>query len=78
MASRKDSNMMNRNNLARSKFHRDFRNRQSQVHAENSEYAQGENGQLIGKAPNLKKIREFYKKVDRHLRVHGKNGKKRR
>ena len=78
MSSRKKSNLKNRNNLARSKFHRDFWDRQSQVHSENSEYAHGENGQLIGKAPNLKKIRDFYKEVDRHLRIHGKKGKKRR
>lgn len=78
MASPKKDNMMNRNNLARSKFHRDFWDRQRQVLSENSEYAYGKDGQLIGKAPNLKKIRDFYKKVDNHLRVHGRNGKKRR
>ena len=74
----KDSNLKNRNNLARSKFHRDFFAVQSKVLSENSEYKYNENGELVGKAPNLKKVKDFYKNVDKHRRLHGKNGRKRR
>lgn len=74
----KRSNMQNRNNLARNKAFRDFWPLASKVLSENSEYEYDENGELVGKAPNLKKVRDFYKKVDKHRRMHGKNGKKRR
>lgn len=75
----KDSNLKNRNNLERSKFHRDFYTAQSKVLLENSEYEHDENGEIVkGKAPNLKKVKDFYKNVDKHRRLHGKNGRKRR
>ena len=70
---RKDSNLKNRNNQARSKFHRDFYNVQSKVLSENCEYEYDENGEIVnGKAPNLKKVKDFYKKVHKHRRLHGK------
>ena len=69
----KQSNMKNRNNLARNKTFRDFWPRASKVLSENSEYEHDETGKIVrGKAPNLKKVREFYKKVDKHRRMHGK------
>lgn len=69
----KRSNMQNRNNLARNKQFRDFWTRMTQVLSENSEYEHDEDGKIVkGKAPNLKKVRNFYKKVDKHRRLHGK------
>ena len=69
----KRSNMQNRNNLARNKRFRDFWTRASKVLSENSEYEHDEDGKIVkGKAPNLKKVRNFYKKVDKHHRLHGK------
>ena len=76
MSKPKDKNMKNRNNLARSKFHRDFRAVQSKVLSENSEYKYDESGEIVGKAPNLKNVKKFYKKVRKHIRMHGRNGKK--
>lgn len=75
----KDSNLKNRNNPSRSKSSRDFYNAQSKVLLENCEYEHDENGEIVkGKAPNLKNVKDFYKKVDKHRRLHGKNGRKRR
>lgn len=69
----KRSNMQNRNNLERNKQFRDFWTRASKVLSENSEYEHDEDGKIVkGKAPNLKKVRNFYKKVDKHRRLHGK------
>lgn len=69
----KQSNMKNRNNFARNKTFRDFWTQASKVLSENSEYEHGEDGKIVkGKAPNLKKVRNFYKKVDKHRRMHGK------
>ena len=46
--------------------------RASAVHIENCEYVY-ENGKIVGgKAPNAKKIRDFYKKRDKFLRLRGK------
>ena len=69
----KKCNMQNRNNLARNKTFRDFWPRASQVLSENSEFEHDETGKIVrGKAPNLKKVRDFYKKVAKHRRTHGK------
>lgn len=69
----KRSNMQNRNNLARNKQFRDFWTRMTKVLSENSEYEHDETGKIVkGKAPNLKKVRDFYKNVDKHRRTHGK------
>ena len=69
----KKSNMQNRNNLERNKQFRDFWTRMAKVLSENSEYEHDEDGKIVkGKAPNLKKVRNFYKKVDKHRRLHGK------
>lgn len=60
--------------LNRSKSFRDFFERQARVHSENSEYICDEKGNVIGgKAPNLKKIREFYKKQAKFERLRRKN-----
>ena len=46
--------------------------RASKVIIENCEYVH-ENGEIVkGKAPNLKKVKEFYKKRDKFLRLRGK------
>lgn len=44
----------------------------TEVHHENSEWKKDENGDLVGKAPNLKKIRDFYKKRDKFYRLKNK------
>ena len=61
----KKSNLMNRNNLERSKTQRDFWDAQN-------EFFSSPDGN------NLKKRREFYKKVHKHHRLHGDGKKKRR
>lgn len=69
---RKKSNMQNRNNPARSKELCDFHARASIVLSANSEYEHDENGKIVkGKAPNLKNVKDFYKKVNKHRRLHG-------
>lgn len=47
-------------------------NETNKVHSENSEYKQDKDGNLIGVAPNTKKIREFYKKRDKFYRLKNK------
>lgn len=42
------------------------------VHSEYSEWKDDGNGNLVGKAPNLKKIKEFYKKRDKFYRLKNK------
>lgn len=62
--------MRRRGSIGRSKSFRDFFERQSRVHLENSEFIHDEKGNIIGgKAPNLKKIREFYKKQAKFDRI---------
>ena len=61
----KKSNLQNRNNLARSKFQRDFWKAQNELFS-------SPDGQ------NQKKQREFYKSVEKHIRLHGDGKKKRR
>ena len=69
----KKSNTQNRNNLARNKGFRDFRARQSRVLLDNCEYVHDETGKIVkGKAPNLKRVKDFYKKVAKHRMTHGK------
>lgn len=56
--------------LNRSKAFRDFWPKSCSVHKENCEYEFDDKGQIVkGKAPNLKKIRDFYKKQDRFNRL---------
>jgi hypothetical protein len=43
-----------------------------EVHHENSEWKTEGNGDLVRKAPNLKKIRDFYKKRDKFYRLKNK------
>lgn len=51
---------------------RNWERRASEVIIENCEYVH-ENGQIVaGKAPNAKKVKEFYKKRDKFLRLRGK------
>ena len=46
--------------------------RASDIIMENCEYVH-ENGRIVGgKAPNAKKVKEFYKKRDKFLRLRGK------
>ena len=60
---RKDKNKMR-------KSLRDFMDKQAKVLLENCEYVHDDQGRIIrGKAPNLKKIRDFYKKQDRFNRL---------
>lgn len=48
----------------------DFMDKQAKIHLENCENVHDEQGRIIrGKAPNLKKIRDFYKKQDRFNRL---------
>lgn len=47
-------------------------NESHKVHKEYSEWKDDGNGNLVGKAPNLKKIREFYKKRDKFYRLKNK------
>lgn len=60
----KKCNLQNRNNLSRSKSQRDF-------WSAYRDFASSPDGN------NLKMQEEFYKKIDKHRRLHG-NGKKRR
>jgi hypothetical protein len=46
----------------------------NKVHSENCEWESDGKGGLIGKAPNLKKIKEFYKKRDKFYRLKNKKG----
>lgn len=51
---------------------RSWERRASEVILANCEYIH-ENGRVVaGKAPNAKKVREFYKKRDKFLRLRGK------
>ena len=51
---------------------RKWERRASEVILANCEYVH-ENGHIVGgKAPNAKKVREFYKKRDKFLRLRGK------
>ena len=51
---------------------RDWNRRASAVHIANCEYVY-ENGRIVaGKAPNAKKVKAFYKKRDKFLRLRGK------
>ena len=51
---------------------RNWERRASDVILANCEYVH-ENGRIVGgKAPNAKKVREFYKKRDKFLRLRGK------
>ena len=55
---------------SRSKSLRDFRDKQAKVLTENCEFVHDESGKVVGgKAPNLKRIREFYKKQARFDRL---------
>ena len=57
-------------NYSRSKSLRDFRDKQAKVLTENCEFVHDESGNVVGgKAPNLKRIREFYKKQARFNRL---------
>lgn len=54
----------------RSKSLRDFMDKQAKVLTENCEYVHDESGKVVGgKAPNLKRIRDFYKKQARFNRL---------
>ena len=45
----------------------------SEVHSKYGEYVHDGTGKIVGgKAPNHKKIRDFYKKRDKFLRLRGK------
>ena len=45
----------------------------SEVHIAYGEYVHDETGKIVGgKAPNYRKIRDFYKKRDKFLRLRGK------
>ena len=56
--------------IGRSKAFRDFWKKSTKVLSENCEFVHDEQGRIIrGKAPNLKKIRDFYKKHDRFIRL---------
>ena len=51
---------------------RDWNRRASAVHVANCEYS-FEDGCIVGgKAPNAKRVKEFYKKRDKFLRLRGK------
>ena len=51
---------------------RSWERRASKIRLANCEYVH-ENGRIVGgKAPNAKKIRDFYKKRDKFLRLRGK------
>ena len=55
---------------SRSKSLRDFMDKQAKVLTENCEFVHDESGKVVGgKAPNLKRIREFYKKQARFDRL---------
>lgn len=56
--------------IIRSKSLRDFMDKQSKVLTENCEFVHDESGKVVGgKAPNLKRIRDFYKKQARFDRL---------
>lgn len=51
---------------------RSWEHRASEIRLANCEYVH-ENGKIVGgKAPNAKKIRDFYKRRDKFLRLRGK------
>ena len=61
---------MRNGKLIRSKSLRDFMDKQAKVLTENCEFVHDESGKVVGgKAPNLKRIREFYKKQARFDRL---------
>lgn len=61
---------MRKGKLRRSKSFRDFMDKQAKVLTENCEFVHDESGNIVGgKAPNLKRIREFYKKQARFDRL---------
>ena len=51
---------------------RGWNRRASAVHIANCEYAFKDGRIVAGKAPNAKKVRAFYKKRDKFLRLRGK------
>lgn len=62
--------MMRKGKLIRSKSLRDFMDKQAKVLTENCEFIHDESGKVVGgKAPNLKRIRDFYKKQDKFNRL---------
>ena len=65
--------MRKKESLARSKSFRDFFDRSAIIHKENCEYEFDDKGNIVGgKAPNHKKIREFYKNQEKIRRLRGK------
>ena len=61
---------MRKGKLIRSKSLRDFMDKQAKVLTENCEFVHDESGKVVGgKAPNLKRIRDFYKKQDKFNRL---------
>ena len=61
---------MRKVNIMRSKSLRDFMDKQANVLTENCEFVHDESGKVVGgKAPNLKRIRESYKKQDKFNRL---------
>ena len=64
---------MRKNKSKMSKSLRDFMDKQAKVLTENCEFIHDESGKVVGgKAPNLKRIREFYKKQDKFNRLRKK------
>ena len=51
---------------------REWNRRASAVHIANCEYSFKDGRIVAGKAPNAKKVKEFYKKRDKFLRLRGK------
>jgi len=61
---------MRKDKIKRSKSLRDFMDKQAKVLTENCEFVHDESGKVVGgKAPNLKRIRDFYKKQARFDRL---------
>lgn len=61
---------MRKNKRKMSKSLRDFMDKQAKVLTENCEFIHDESGKVVGgKAPNLKRIRDFYKKQARFDRL---------
>ena len=61
---------MRKDKSMRSKSLRDFMDKQAKVLTENCEFVHDESGKVVGgKAPNLKRIRDFYKKQARFNRL---------
>ena len=61
---------MRKHKSKRSKSLRDFMDKQAKVLTENCEFIHDESGKVVGgKAPNLKRIRDFYKKQARFDRL---------